>query len=75
MAFVWYLVSKFGYRDKGRSTWMVLLGMPPINDLFQSILVVSLLALIFLPWPIHKELRALRQQVDRLHGKPSSFKK
>lgn len=61
----WFLVGKIGYRGKWRMAWTIPLSLPsppPLLPITVPIMSVTLILLLFLPWPIHQELRKLKRK-------------
>lgn len=53
----WHVITKIGYRGLARKLWLVGMCIPP----FLSITLVLLLAL---PWPICRQLRQMKKQLN-----------
>lgn len=60
----WFMIGKFGYRGKARIFWLIPFLVPPANPYLVPIGSTALTLLIFLPWPVWREVRRLRKLLD-----------
>lgn len=60
----WFVIGKFGYRRKTRIFWIIPFLVPPINPYLAPIGSTALILLIFLPYPVWREVRRLRKMFD-----------
>jgi hypothetical protein len=55
----WHIITKIGYRGLVRKLWLVGMCIPPF-------LGITWILLFLLPWPVHRELKQLRKESQKV---------
>jgi type VI protein secretion system component VasK len=59
-AWLWlHIITKIGYRGLARRLWLVSMCIPPF-------LGIAWILLFLLPWPVHRELRQLKKESQKV---------